>query len=250
MTQRIWEFLAVAGVAGLVVGGAFYLGSRSQVNAQNTPPGQFIDTRPNPYIGKPGINIDPTAFVHPTVILEGRVTVGPYSYIDAGSILTGNVTIGHHTLLRCNVTVRGTVTIGNYPHVYDNVNIAGGRPAKPVGGSLAEVADQAMIGDHCWINHGAIMHGTQIADGGAVGINSACDYNTHIGKNGVLADGSATRVSMEICDGCFFEGVPAVLKRKGLTEKDRAEYFGVSPLAWTTFEGDRQEETAKRKKGD
>ena len=68
-------------------------------------------------------------------------------------------------------------------------------------------------------------------------------------ENAVLADGSATRVDMVICDGCFFEGVPAVMKRKDLTEEDRAKYFGVSPLAWTTFEGDRQEVNAKKRMG-
>ena len=202
---------------------------------------------PHPAASRPGMNLDPTADIHPSVILEGRVTVGAFTRIDAGTILTGNVTIGHHTLIRCNTVIRGTNVIGNYTHIYDNVNIEGGRPAKPLGGSLAEVADQAIIGDHCWINHGAIMHGTQIADGGAVGINAACDYNTRIGKNAVLADGSATRVDMVICDGCFFEGVPAVMKRKGLTEEDKAKYFGVSPLAWTTFEGDRQEANAKKR---
>jgi carbonic anhydrase/acetyltransferase-like protein (isoleucine patch superfamily) len=200
----------------------------------------------HPAAGKPGINIDPTAFVHPSVILEGNITIGPYTYIDAGTILTGDITIGHHSLVRCNVTIRGTNRIGNYTHIYDNVNIEGGRPAKPTGGSLAEVPDQSIIGDHCWINHGAVMHGTQIGDGGAVGLSTACDYNTHIGKGAVLADGSATHVNMEICDNCFAEGVPAVIKRRNLTEKDRAEYFGVSPLAWTTFEGDRQEANAKK----
>ena len=204
---------------------------------------------PRPAASAPGISIDPTAFVHPTVILEGKINVGPYVYIDAGSILTGNITVGDHTLIRCNVTIRGKVTIGSYTHIYDNVNIEGGRPAKPTGGSLAEVADQAIIGDHCWINHGAIMHGTQIGDGGAVGLNATADYNTHIGKNAILANGSATRVGMVICDACLFEGVPAVLKRKDLTEADRAEYFGVSPLAWTTFEGDRQEVKAKQRMG-
>lgn len=203
----------------------------------------------HPAAGKPGINIDPTAFVHPSVILEGNITIGPYTYLDAGSILTGNITIGHHTLVRCNVTIRGTNKIGNYTHIYDNVNIEGGRPAKPTGGSLAEVADQSIIGDHCWINHGAVMHGTQIGDGGAVGLGTACDYNTHIGKGAVLADGSATRVNLAICDNCFAEGVPAVIKRRNLTEKDRADYFGVSPLAWTTFEGDRQEANAKKRMG-
>jgi len=111
-----------------------------------------------------GINIHPTADVHPSVILEGRVTVGPYTRIDIGTIITGNVTIGHHTLIRCNVTIRGTNKIGNYTHIYDNVNIEGGRPAK-VGSSRAQVPDRSIIGDGCWINHGATMHGTQVGDG-------------------------------------------------------------------------------------
>jgi carbonic anhydrase/acetyltransferase-like protein (isoleucine patch superfamily) len=234
------EFLGIAVIVLIAFGS--HTGALAQSPAAAYPP--------HPAAGKPGINIDPTAFVHPTTILEGRIDIGPYVYIDAGSILTGRVTVGHHTLIRCNVTIRGGVKIGSYTHIYDNVNIEGGRPAKPTGGSLAEVADQAIIGDHCWINHGAIMHGTQIADGGAVGMNTACDYNTRIGKNAVLADGSATRVDMVICDGCFFEGVPAVLKKKGLTEEDRAKYFGVSPLAWTTYAGDRQEATAKKRLAD
>lgn len=108
-----------------------------------------------------GIDIHPTADVHPSVILEGRVTVGPYTKIDAGTIITGNVTIGHHSLIRCNVTIRGTNSIGNYTHIYDNVNIEGGRPAQ-VGSSRAQVPDQSIIGDGCWINHGATMHGTQV----------------------------------------------------------------------------------------
>jgi len=245
MKQTTLVSLVLAGVVGLIVLGALGPWHGSGVLAQT----KATAYPAHPAASTPGINIDPTAFVHPSVILEGKVAIGPYAYLDAGSILTGDVTVGHHTLVRCNVTIRGRVRIGNYTHIYDNVNIEGGRPARPTGGSLAEVADQAIIGDHCWINHGAVMHGTQIADGGAVGLGTACDYNTRIGKNAVLADGSATHVNMEICEACFFEGVPAVLKRKNLTEKDRAEYFGVSPLAWTTFEGDRQEANAKKRMG-
>ena len=33
--------------------------------------------------------IDPTADVHPSVILEGKVTVGAYTKIDAGTVITG-----------------------------------------------------------------------------------------------------------------------------------------------------------------
>jgi len=197
---------------------------------------------------RPGMNIDPTADIHPSVILEGRVTVGAYTKIDAGTIITGNVTIGHHTLIRCNVTIRGANQIGNYTHIYDNVNIEGGRPAK-VGGSKAEVPDRSIIGDGCWINHGATMHGAQIGDGGAVGINTACDYNTRIGKGAILANGSATHVDQVIPDNSFAEGVPAVVKKKNITDKDRLNYFGVLPSAWTRYEAERIEESIRKKKG-
>lgn len=196
--------------------------------------------------GRP--KIDPTADIHPTVLLEGDVTVGAFTRIDAGTVIKGNVTIGHHTLIRCNVTIRGTNTIGNYTHVYDNVNIEGGRPAK-VGGSRAEVPDRSVIGDGCWINHGVAMHGTQIADGGAVGLNACCDYNTRIGTGAILANGSATRVDQVIPDNCFAEGVPAAIRKQGLTEADRLAYFGVLPSAWTRYEAGKIEADIRRQRG-
>jgi carbonic anhydrase/acetyltransferase-like protein (isoleucine patch superfamily) len=197
---------------------------------------------------KSDLNIDPTADVHPTAYLEGRVTVGPYTKIDAGTIITGNVTIGHHTLIRCNVTIRGTNKIGNYTHIYDNVNIEGGRPAK-VGSSKAEVPDRSIIGDGCWINHGATMHGTQIGDGGAVGLNACCDYNTRIGHGAILANGSATRVGQVIPENSFAEGVPAIVMKINITELDRENYFGLRPSVWTRYEAANIEKSIRNKKG-
>jgi carbonic anhydrase/acetyltransferase-like protein (isoleucine patch superfamily) len=197
---------------------------------------------------KSGLNIDPTADVHSTAYLEGRVTVGPYTKIDAGTIITGNVTIGHHTLIRCNVTIRGSNKIGNYTHIYDNVNIEGGRPAR-VGSSKAEVPDRSIIGDGCWINHGATMHGTRIGDGGAVGLNACCDYNTRIGKGAILTNGSATHVDQVIPENSMAEGVPAVVKKKNITEVDRENYFGLRPSVWTRFEAANIEKSIRNKKG-
>ena len=196
---------------------------------------------------KSGMNIDATADIHPSVILEGKVTIGPYTKIDAGTVITGNVTIGHHSLVRCNVTIRGTNTIGNYVHIYDNVCIEGGRPAK-IGSSTAEVPDKSIIGDHCWINHGATMHGTQMADRSAVGLNACCDYNTRLGEGAVLANGSATHFDQVIPANTFAQGVPAVVKKENITDEDRKAHFGLLPAEWTRYEGTRQEETARRKK--
>jgi len=196
---------------------------------------------------KNGINIHPTADIHPTVLLEGKVTIGPFTKIDAGTIITGNVTIGHHTLIRCNVVIRGSNTIGNYTHIYDSVCIEGGRPAK-VGSSTAEVPDRSIIGNDCWINHGATMHGTQVGDGAAIGLNACCDYNTKIGKGAVLANGSATHYDQVIPENSFAEGVPAKIVKENITDDDRVDYFGLIPKEWTHYEGDRIEEDIRKRK--
>jgi carbonic anhydrase/acetyltransferase-like protein (isoleucine patch superfamily) len=194
------------------------------------------------------IQIDPTADVHPTVLLEGDVTVGAFTKIDSGTIITGDVTIGHHTLIRCNVVIRGRNIIGNYTHIYDQVCIEGGRPAR-VGSVTAEVPDRSIIGDDCWVNHGATMHGTQLGDGAAVGLNTCCDYNTRLGKGAVLANGSATHYDQVIPENAFAEGVPAKVVQENITDEDRRAYFGLIPRAWTHYEGERIEEAIRREKG-
>ena len=89
------------------------------------------------------------------------------------------------------------------------------------------------------------MHGAQIDDGGAVGLNACCDYNTRIGKGAILANGSATQVDQVIPQNCFAEGVPAKVTKENISDEDRTDYFGVLPATWTHFEGDAMEKTAR-----
>jgi carbonic anhydrase/acetyltransferase-like protein (isoleucine patch superfamily) len=152
--------------------------------------------------------------------LEGNVAIGAYTKIDAGTVITGNVTIGHHTLVRCNVVIRGMNQIGSYTHIYDSVCIEGGRPVR-VSSSLAQEPDRSIIADNCWINHGATMHGTRVAERGAIGLNACCDYDTRIGEGAILGNGSATRVGQVIPANCLAQGVPARVVKEGLTDQDR-----------------------------
>ncbi|OGB62686.1 MAG: hypothetical protein A2Y94_04305 [Caldithrix sp. RBG_13_44_9] len=194
------------------------------------------------------IEIDPTAQVHPTAILEGNIKIGAYAYVGAGSILTGDITVGHHSLIQCNVTIRGINTIGNYVHIYDNVNIEAGRPANE--GTVTNIErDHSVISDSCWINHGAVMHGTQMGIGSAVGLGTACDYNTRIGAGAILANGSATTINQIIPPNSFAEGVPAVVKKENITEEDRIKYFGLSPSGWIAFESAEREAEVKANSG-
>ena len=230
-------------VAGAVMVAGIVLVALS--TAQNQPPQAQKKTE---RARQRGINIDPTAEVDPTAILQGNITIGAFTQVDAGTILKGNITIGHHSVLRCNNALRGNITIGNYVNIYDNVNIEGGRPAL-VGSSQAKVNERAIIGDFAWINHGATMHGTIIDDYGAVGINTGCDYATHIGRGAVLANGSATHVGQEIPANSFAEGVPAVIKKRNITDQDRLAYFGLIPEQWARYEGSENESDIRKKLG-
>lgn len=187
------------------------------------------------YIGTHDIH--PTAQIHPSVIMEGHVQVGAYTRINAGTVLTGDITIGHHTLLACNVVIRGKVKVGNYTHVYDNVCIEGGRPAG-LWSTTTDEDDKAIIGNYCWVNHGATMHGTQMGDYSAVNLNAACDYNTRIGEGAILGNGSATNVGQVIPPNTLAVGVPAKVVKENITNEDRAQYFGVIPEVWASKIGE------------
>jgi carbonic anhydrase/acetyltransferase-like protein (isoleucine patch superfamily) len=194
------------------------------------------------------IQVDPLADVHPTVIMEGDIKIGPYTQIGAGTILTGEITIGHHSLVQTNCSLRGIIKVGNFVHIYDNCNLEGGRPAN-VGTVTNTEPDQLIIGDSCWINHGSVMHGTQMGAGSAVGLGCACDYNTRIGKGAILANGSATSINQVIPDNAFAEGVPAVVKKTGIDEEFRKQYFGLDPKGWIEYEAPEREMEIKEKLG-
>ena len=195
------------------------------------------------------VNIDPTAEVHQTAILEGDVTIGAFTTVGAGTVITGRVTIGHHCIIACNVVIRGRNTIGNWVHIYDLVNIEGGRPGRYLGGVVDEEPDQSIIGDRCWINHGATMHGSQLADDAVLDINACLDYNCHLGKGAIVTNGSAVRYNSVIPENCVAEGVPARIIKVNISDDDRRARMGLVPAEWVRYAGERNEERIREKLG-
>jgi carbonic anhydrase/acetyltransferase-like protein (isoleucine patch superfamily) len=195
------------------------------------------------------LNIDPTALVHSTAILEGNITIGAFTQIGAGTVLTGTITIGHHTLVECNVVIRGNNKIGDWCHIYDLVNIEGGRPGNHLGGVTSEVPDSSTIGNYCWVNHGATMHGSQLADGAIVDINACLDYNCRIGPGSLVANGSAVRFDSVIPAHCLVEGVPAKIVKENLTDEEIRAKMGLLPAEWLQFAGEAQEKRIREIKG-
>lgn len=179
---------------------------------------------------QPGIEIDPTADVHPNAFFRGKVTVGAYTQIEAGVVIAGdNVLIGHHTIIKTNSTLRGTMTIGNNVMICEQVNIEGGRPGDYIGGAISAVPDKAIVGDSCIIGPGSAMHGTTFGENCVVGMRCAFDYNTRIGKGCVLVNGTATNVDQIIPDNTIVEGVPSIITKRNISDFDRKSILGFIP---------------------
>ncbi len=195
------------------------------------------------------IQIDSTAQVHPSVILEGNVTIGAFTRVGAGTVIVGHVSIGHHCIIECNVAIRGRHSIGNWVHIYDLVNIEGGRPGQHLGGVTSEAPDRSIIGDRCWLNHGATMHGCQLADDVVVGLNACLDYNCRIGKGALICNGTALRYDTVIPENCMVEGVPGTVVRQDINDDDRRRLMGLVPAEWVKYAGEQQEQRIRAKLG-
>src|SRR5687768_2694798 len=100
------------------------------------------------------IQIHETAFVDPSAVLQGTITIGAWSLVEPGVVMRGNITVGEHSAIHCGTVLRGRITIGNYVQIFDQVCIESGRG--PNVGTAVE-RDQTFLKDGAWINHGAAM---------------------------------------------------------------------------------------------
>jgi carbonic anhydrase/acetyltransferase-like protein (isoleucine patch superfamily) len=186
-----------------------------------------------------GINVHPTAKVHPTAVLEGNVTVGPYSYVGSHVTLHGDITIGAYTYIGAgtamvgiidigaevniclNCSLRGAqrLRIGSHVSIFDNVNIESGRGW--------HWQDESCIEDWCWINHGAVMHGAAVREGAVVGMGATLNYGSEVGRDAIIGDGAAVPVEMLIPEAALAQGVPAGIAAQTLTSADRVRIMGL-----------------------
>jgi carbonic anhydrase/acetyltransferase-like protein (isoleucine patch superfamily) len=111
--------------------------------------------------------VDPTAWVAPSAVLSGEVTVGAHSRVLHGAVLTadgGAVTVGERCVVMEQAVLRGTrdhpLTIGNHVLVGPHAYLSGCRV-----GNEVFIATGAMI-----FNGARLGRASTVALGGAVHI--------------------------------------------------------------------------------
>jgi carbonic anhydrase/acetyltransferase-like protein (isoleucine patch superfamily) len=132
--------------------------------------------------------IHPDAFLAPTAVVIGNVTVGPEASIWFGAVLRGD----HPD---------HGIVVGPRTSVQDNcvVHVGGWQPT--------------LIGAECTIGHGAKFESCTIGDGCVIGMNAVILQRAEIGAGCVVAAGSVVLEGTKVPPSSLVAGVPATVKR-------------------------------------
>jgi carbonic anhydrase/acetyltransferase-like protein (isoleucine patch superfamily) len=140
-----------------------------------------------PFAGKTP-QIHPSAFLAPTAVLIGDVTVGPDSSVWFGAVLRGDAP-------------EYGITIGKRTSVQENCVVHVGRWGPTV------------VGDDVTVGHGAKFECCTIGDRSVVGMNAVILQRARIGAECVLAANTVVLEGAEIPDRSVVAGVPGIVKK-------------------------------------
>jgi carbonic anhydrase/acetyltransferase-like protein (isoleucine patch superfamily) len=132
--------------------------------------------------------ISPTAFIAPTAVLIGDVTVGDEASIWWGAVLRSDQNAN-------------PIVIGARTSVQDNCVIHSGEAP-------------TIIEDDCTIGHGAIMEGPLIRRAAIIGMNVTLLEDVEIGEQSLIAAGSVVVPHTKIPPRVLAAGTPAKVKKE------------------------------------
>ena len=142
--------------------------------------------------------IDDEAFVAPTAVVVGAVTMGPRS-----SIWYGAVARADHEVIE----------IGERSNVQDGCMLHSD-PGFPL-----------VLGRGVTVGHGVILHGAHVEDDVLVGMGSVVMNGARIGSGSIVAAGAVVTAGTQVPPGSVVGGIPAKVLRQA-TDDDRAHIEG------------------------
>ena len=132
--------------------------------------------------------VAPDAFLAPTAVLVGDVTVGPEASIWFGAVLRGD-------------DPDHGIVVGARTSVQDNCVVHVGAWGPTV------------IGAECTIGHGAKFESCTIGDGTIVGMNAVILQEAVIGPRCLVAAGAVVKEGATIPERSLVAGVPASVRK-------------------------------------
>lgn len=148
-----------------------------------------------------GPRIADTAYVAPTAVVCGDVTIGPHSRILFGAVITaegGPVEIGAHCVVMENAVVRG----------------APGHPTR--------LGDDVLVGPQAHLTGCHVEGGSRIATGAVIFTGARLGFGVEVDFHAVVHVNTVVPAGTAIPMGWFAGGEPAELVAPGDAERIRA----------------------------
>jgi carbonic anhydrase/acetyltransferase-like protein (isoleucine patch superfamily) len=131
--------------------------------------------------------IDDTAFVAPTAVVVGAVTMGPRSSIWYTAVARADA---------------ATIEIGERSNVQDGSTLHSD-PGFPL-----------VIGRGVTVGHRVILHGARIDDDVLVGMGAVVMNGAHVGSGSIIAAGAVVTQGTRVPPGSVVAGIPAKVVRQ------------------------------------
>ena len=142
--------------------------------------------------------IHPTAWVHPSAVVIGKVKIGARASIWPGCVLRGDIE---------------SIEIGEESNFQDQsvAHTSEGLPVK--------------IGQRVVVGHQATIHGAMVGDDSMVGMGARLLDGAELGAGSILAAGALLTEGKKIPPGSLAVGVPAkVIRSVTAQETERIRY--------------------------
>ena len=132
-------------------------------------------------------DIDPAAWVHPSAVVIGRVTLGKRVSIWPGTVLRGDIL---------------EIEVGEESNIQDLCVAHTSHGVAPV-----------RIGRRVVVGHRVILHGTTVGDYALVGMGAILLDGSELGAGSILAAGAVLTEGVKIPPGQLAVGIPAKVIR-------------------------------------
>ncbi len=138
--------------------------------------------------------IHPSAFIAPSAVVIGDVTIGPHSSVWFHAVLRGDVE---------------KIVVGVDTNIQDGCVLH------------ADPGFPCVLGDRVTLGHGAIVHGANVGDDVLIGMRAVVMNGACIGPGSIVAVGAVVLEGMEAPPGSVLMGAPARIRRTA-EARDRA----------------------------
>lgn len=149
----------------------------------SAPSTQLLPTR---------LTIDPAAFVAPTAVLRGDVTVGARS------------SVWYHAILRGDLA---PVVVGRDTNVQDAAILH------------VEIDGPAVLGDRITVGHRAIVHGATVEDDCLIGMAAVVLSGARVGRGSIVGAGAVVTEGTRVPPRSLVVGIPARVVRRVTDEE-------------------------------